>query len=274
MRTSSYTVGTIAIENHILAIREYATDDFGEIYAMLGTLPRRFSAKLLRQFKDSVFRLAYDSTPSSNIHVLPFDETADTDKVEMVIGVGTMARLAALGYGHYRRSDLIRDMLTAQTEHDPDRLINRLLFEQFATAPYNPLYYPLIVAGRLHIDGSVDEVSDLPERAQDLLRDPDRISAAVGGVGAAVRSKTFRQLLAEGGNRARNYGPICQYEVDDVVALRDYLGAAISDSTFVETALAKLACKYDQLVFGFGFHGDRRELLEALGLDVGMAGPR
>jgi hypothetical protein len=79
------------------------------------------------------------------------------------------------------------------------------------------------------------------------------------------RHKTFRELLAEGERYAAGYGTVCRYEVEDVIALRDLLSRHTPKSLVPHT-FWPLSCKYDHLVFGPDFNGDRAELHAALGI--------
>jgi hypothetical protein len=117
-QATQFAHGTLTVANHTIAIRQYSLFDFSELYDMLATLPRTFPAKLMRQLKESVYRLAYDSTPQGRLRVLPIAQGEDLENLEVVVGVGTSERLAEVGYGHFSREDLIRDMLFGATQHN------------------------------------------------------------------------------------------------------------------------------------------------------------
>jgi hypothetical protein len=80
-------------------------------------------------------------------------------------------------------------------------------------------------------------------------------------------ASTFANSYSEDEQIAINHGVWCEYDADDVVQLREFLVTLLTRSRKIDTAVAKLACKYDQLVFGFGYFGDRAELLERLDVE-------
>jgi hypothetical protein len=267
-RPPEFTQGTLTVGTHTIAIRQYALADYSELYAMLATLPRRFPAKLMRQLKQSVYRLAYDSTPLGRLRVLPIDEGDDLENLEVIIGVGTSERLAEVGYGHFNREDLIRDMLFGATQHDPVALMSRAIPELFARVKYLPIWYPLRIAGRIADDDEVIQQDELPARARALLTDPTLIHPTSIVETSSRRKQNFRDLLAESERVAINHGIWCLYDEKDVVALREFLVQLLTRSRKISTDVAMLACKYDRLVFGKDYSGDRGQLWQTLDVEL------
>jgi hypothetical protein len=72
---------------------------------VLGQLQRGFPAKLLRQLKEQVYELVLEDEPKGRLHVLPLESDADLSNVEVVFGVGAIARLRS--YAGLRREDLV-----------------------------------------------------------------------------------------------------------------------------------------------------------------------
>ncbi len=177
-----------------------------------------------------------------------------------MIGIGTMARLGEKGYAGLDRRDLFMDMLVG-ARHDPDGLVQHVLPVAFRQAKYSPIYYPLDLAGRVDEVGVVADRSGLPAHAIKLLDTPPKPYFKVSD---DRRGKTFRELLAENEDLVWDAGLVCQYEVEDVVALRDLLRNKLDATEGAPTPLAKLGCKFDRLVYGRAFSGDRAALLEAL----------
>jgi hypothetical protein len=265
---TEFTHGTLTVASHTIAIREYALADYSELYEMLAGLPRRFPAKLMRQLKESVYKLAYDSTPQGRLRVLDIAEGDNLDDLEVVVGVGTSERLAEVGYGHYSREDFIRDMLFGATQHNADALMTRTIPELFSQVKYLPVYYPLRLAGRISDDGIVTDKDDLPRRARELLDDPSLIYPPSVLETSSRRGQHFRELLAESERVAINHGVWCQYDQSDVIALGEFLARLLKRSRKTKTEVARLACKYDRLVYGFDYAGNKDELVAALDLEM------
>jgi SIR2-like domain len=265
---TDFTHGTLTVASHTIAIRQYALADYSELYEMLAGLPRRFPAKLMRQLKESVYKLAYDSIPHGRLRVLDIAEGDDLENLEVVVGVGTSERLAEVGYGHYSREDFIRDMLFGATQHNVGALMERTIPELFSQVKYLPIYYPLQLAGRISADGAVTDKGNLPRKAIELLDDPTHIYPPSALETSYRRGQHFRELLEESERVAINHGVWCQYDKDDVIALGEFLAKLLKRSRKIKTEIARLACKYDRLVYGFEYAGNKQELLAALDLDM------
>ncbi len=258
--------GTITVGSHTLSIREYVCASFRELFQMLGELPERFPAKLLRRLRQSVYELTFSTDPSGRVHVLPIDEGDDVDDVEIVVGVGMLERLGEKGYSSLGRADICRDMLACETDHNADRLVDSLLPRLLRGAKFVPIYYPLYLAGRLDESGNVPDTSGLPANGKALISGTTKLLPYSIRDLAKRKKQTFRELLAEEGNVAVEFGLVCRYELDDVVALREFLQTQVPESDPVRTPEAKLCCMYDRLVYGPGFAGNRAELHETLGV--------
>lgn len=259
--------GSMTVGAHTLSIREYVCSDFLEFFEMLGSLPERFPAKLLRRLRQSVYELTFSTEPTGRVHVLSLDQDEDVDDVEIVVGVGTMERLGERGYSSLGRADICRDMLTCETDHNADRLVSDLLSQLLRSAKFVPVYYPLYLAGRVNEDGTVPDTAGLPANGKSLISGGTKLTPYVARDLPKRKTQNFRDLLAlNDPNIAMEYGLVCQYELEDAIQLRDFLLERVPDADSVPTPLAKLCCKYDHLVYGPGFSGDRGELHGALGV--------
>ena len=257
--------GSLTVGDHTLNIRILACANFKDLFVMLSELPERFPAKLLRRLRESVYELTFSSEPTGRVHVLPI-EGGPVDDIEVVVGVGVMERLGEKGYSSLDRSDAFHDMLSCETDHNPEQFLSALLPTLFRLAKFSPIYYPLYLAERLNPDGTVADSSSLPARALALLTGATKLSPYSVGQLPARKKQHFRDLLAEDEGLALNYGLACQYDLEDVMALRSFLVEKIPQQGPIETPLAKLGCKYDRLVFGPDFVGDRVQLHVALGV--------
>lgn len=258
--------GTITIADHTISIHEYSTHDYRALYEMLASIPHTFPPKMMRQLRESVYKLAFESSPQGRLHVLPLDAGEDYDDWDAVLGVGTLDRIAEKGYGHFNREDLISDMTRDLRDHNAALMMKRLIPELFAIVKWAPVYYPLRLANLIDASGAILGEDKLPPKARNLVQDPNSIQYAAPA-NSPRRSMPFRELLPLGDSVAINYGTLCKFDVEDVVALRQFLSAQIAKSRKITTGVAKLACRYDQLVYGFGFAGDIVKLHEALNIE-------
>jgi len=264
-RQEGLSRSSITVQSHTFGVHELGLIDYRDLYEVLAELPQHFPYRLLRQLRESVYQLAYGVETSDRIHVLDFDANTDVDQVEVVIGVGTMARIGLKGYSPLTRLDLFNDMLAFRTDHDVDQLLNYGPKTMFRSAKFAPIHYPLFLAQAAGRD--IDKlIAELPPRARNRLAD-SHIKPYPGTAPTGWQQMNFRELVAIDPKVARNRGVGCQYDVDDVVALKHFLEQRIAQATnTVDTELAKLGCKYDQLVYGSDFDGDREQLHLALGI--------
>jgi len=262
-RPESFIPGSLTVGAHTLDIHRLVLADYGELYQLLSELPQHLPAKLIRRFSEDIYQLAYSGDPGSRIRVLPITDDDDLEKIEVVIGVGAVARLGDKGYAPVTRRDLFLDMLNDARDHDPDSLM-ALVPRLFQLASYAPIFYALEVCDKLDANGHLRVDIDLPIKARKL----------VDGTGApkpypsrelSRRSKqSFRAILAEDKALVLRYALACQYDIDDVVALRVHL-LELLETPKLSTEVAKLCCVYDGLVYGSSFTGDRQELRAAIG---------
>lgn len=263
---SSLQRGTMSVGSHTLSIREYVCADYAELFTMLGSLPERFPSRLLRRLQQSVYELTFSTEPSGRVHVLPMD-AEDVDDAEIVVGVGTMERLGEKGYSALGRADVCHDMLQCETDHDAERLAEGLVPNLLRGAKFVPLYYPLFLAGKLDDAGNVHDTANLPANGIALISGKTKLDPYALRDRPKRQKQSFCDLLAEGDEAvALEFGLVCMYEIEDVEALREFLIESVPKADPVPTPVAKLCCKYDHLVFGPGFKGDRKKLHRALGV--------
>jgi hypothetical protein len=256
----------MTIGSHTVGIYEFGTDNLAELYDSLELLPQHFPIRLLRKLRESVYELALTTIPTTRIHVLDFESDNDLDKIEVVVGIGMMEKLAEKGYKQFSRRDLIGDMLVCCQQHDGKRLLEQLIPTFFKASTYTPIYYPLYLAGALSPNGELLNSESVPDKARELIS--GTLPRPYGRKDFNYRvSQTFRELLSEKATLAENYGLGCSYDIDDVIALQSYLVEGLEGVERVPTGLARLACKFDQLVFGPFFVGSRSELWKALGFE-------
>ena len=195
-------------------------------------------------------------------------EDENLDEVQVVLGVGIMERLGQVGYSSLSRRELIQEMLIGSVDHNHELLISQWLPRAMKRAKFSPVFYPLYLAGRLDADGQPDNVDDLPKRARDLIRGIGLEPYPARDLNQRLL-KSFRELVDEDLDDAINIGVGCTFKtIEDVVLLKDVLlSEAKKDvSTEISTKLAKLACKFDRIVYGPEWEGDKGELHAALAI--------
>jgi hypothetical protein len=254
------THAPMTIEGHTLEIQEVGLADFGDLYRILADLPQRMSVKLLRQVKRDLYQLAFNNPTQSRIFTINIEDDTDLDKVETVIGVGTMAQLGAKGYAAFDRQDLFADMVTGNFAHNVVSLIDLLVPRIFKQAKFAPIYYPLHLAGRLNPDRTAKDPHLLPTRARQLIDGTTKLEPYAGTHGKVLG---FADLLDKDPDHAINLGVACTFDEDDVVVLRDLLYREFAKRPIL-TEVAKLGCKYDALVYGPDYSGDRDALAARL----------
>jgi hypothetical protein len=250
-----------------LIVQEIGVPDLVDLFTMLGNLPQHYPVKILRKLRESVYDLAYWGRPNKSIQVIPFDNNVDLEKIEVVIGMGAIERLAVMGYRQFTRRELFLDMLRGKAVHAADVLTDQLMIAHFKGAQYAPLFYPLSLASRLDKDRHIIDPIALPKRARKLVGG-EILKPAESRQTEARRRERFADVLEENEKSAIYYGPICKFTVEDVLVLRAFLTRKMTEAEHLLTELAKLGCLYDRLVFGDGWTGDYSELRSAVDADT------
>jgi hypothetical protein len=150
--------------------------------------------------------------------------------------------------------------------------MSRAIPELLSVAKYVPIFYPLRLAGRIAANDDIREVETLPTRAQEALSDAEYLFPTSILLTTPRRQQSFRQLLQESDRVAINHGVWCRYDEADVVALREFLVQLLTRSRKISTDVARLACKYDRLVYGFDYEGDAQALRQFLDVEAPISG--
>lgn len=260
LTTEIYSVG-----NQLIPARVITTSDFGAVFDILSLLHEHYPVQLLRRLRRDVYQLAYDTKPSSSIYVADIDDDTDLDKVETVIGVGSIGALASIGYTAMDRQKLVDFMLRGEMSHDPDRLLNDAVPRIFKGPKYAPIYYPMFIASKLDENGNpVENLANCPN-GQAILDGKTTLKPYLTADREQYRNEQFIDLVPKGSRIAAGYGVICKFDVEDIISLRDFLRLH-NEHELPGDSYWKLACKYDWLVYGPGFDGSRDELHRALEL--------
>ncbi|WP_158309744.1 SIR2 family protein [Microbacterium testaceum] len=264
-RAKGLSTSSITVPGYTFEVREFGIDDFGGVYEVLAELPEHYPVKLLRNLKERVTQMAYSDTSSERVHVLPLQEGENIDDVQVVVGVGAFERLGEKGYTAYSRAEFFLDMIAGAPDHSVDHL-GQLIAHSFRNAKFSPVFYPLHLA---QSNGAPLEVSALPARAQALIRGDAPLEPYPGKRPQGWENLGFRDLLATHPKYAENLSTGCSYDIDDVIELGKYLWPRFVGNSTPSTPLAKAACKFDRLVYGEDFAGDRATLRETVRRELG-----
>ncbi|PPH05299.1 hypothetical protein C5C44_04205 [Rathayibacter sp. AY1F6] len=265
-RPKGLSRSSITVPGHTFGVQEFGVDDFSGMFEVLADLPEHYPVKLLRNLAERVTQMAYSDASSERVHVLPLQEGEDVDDVEVVVGVGAFERLGVKGYSAYSRTELFLDMLAGADDHNIENLRNHLIPHCFRNAKFSPIFYARFLAQEHGVDF---RESELPSRAQALLTGATAVAPYPGRRPSNWSEMSFTEILDQYPELAENLSAGCTYDSEDVIALGRYLWPKFVDNRSPSTVLAKAGAKFDRLVYGDDFGGDRDELRERVRTELG-----
>ncbi|TCL85990.1 MULTISPECIES: SIR2 family protein [unclassified Rathayibacter] len=266
-RVKGLSNSSITVPGYTFGVQEFGIDDFGGVFEVLADLPEHYPVKLLRNLAERVTQMAYSDASSERIHVLPLQEGEDANDVEVVVGVGAFERLGIKGYSAYSRTELFLDMLAGADDHNVEHMRDHLLPHCFRNAKFSPIFYARYLAGIHQVSFEEDR---LPTRAQALLSGATSVAPYPGRRPPHWETMGFLELLADYPELAENLAAGCAYSADDVIGLGLYLWPRFVDNRSPTTVLAKAGAKFDRLVYGNDFDGDRENLRKRVREELGQ----
>ena len=153
----SFESSVVQIGGHTLPVTIIRTNDLAQVYRPLGTLKRRFPARLLRNMKEHIYELVLENDPKSKLAVLDINEADSFEDLEVVYGVGVLPKLGEHGYSPLSRVDLLKDVMAPSSEYDAARIVAETLPGLCRETMNVPVFRYLRAAGRIKPDGTVDE---------------------------------------------------------------------------------------------------------------------
>lgn len=258
--------GTIAVDTGsgqaLLPIVNVVTDDFGEVFGALAAGRRRLPARLLRQLKQQVYELVRTSDPKGRLYVQDLEADTPTDDIDVVFGVGAIARQAELGYVGLNRGDLVDDLLAEDGGRlDPAAVVERtlpLLLRR--SRSYVPVFKYLRAAGLLRKDGQLRSSAKVDPKIAAAVRTMHEqgippLKGYAKAAGTAVKAAgSFAELARACGDHTLLYATAFPADRTDPAQVRRYLldHRAVTDSAegLPVTQYYKLVCHYDWLVHG------------------------
>lgn len=102
---------SIQVLGKLLPVINITTDSFIPIFEALRSLRRRFPAKILRQLKEQVYDLVQTNELGDKMEVINIEDDTRAESLEVVFGVGAIARLGQVGLQGLHRDDLFNDVI-------------------------------------------------------------------------------------------------------------------------------------------------------------------
>jgi len=248
---STYTTA----EGARIPVRSAKVLDYTPIYSALGENERNFPARVLRQLKKRVYELVETSDPVGALRVVNLDGD-DVAKMDVVFGIGAIARLGALGYLGLVRRDILFDVLDDKEQYDAAVVVETVVPKILHSAPYTPVYKYLRAAEMLDDSGKLR----IPKDACDEVRKYVRCKRADFG----PPDKFYREKAKESAKKIRTFKKLAKTETPkrvltfvaalpedglDLDAFRDFLiehGEEFYDAGGSDRTLwSKAVCLYD-----------------------------
>lgn len=189
-----------AIGGQSIPIQLIRASTFLDVFEVLGSLKRRFPARVLRHLRQELYELVRTSKPTKTVVVSDLEADTDVDAVDVVIGVGVTQRLAAQGIVGLSRRQLLEDVLKpkiAGNRHE--KIVQEALPRVANVRTHAPIYRYLRGAGYLADDGSLIESAAVPASVRARLRLGAKPMAPTVGYFAnrAKRMRDAHPTLAE-----------------------------------------------------------------------------
>lgn len=166
MVASQFSIGQSSIPIHLVTVPRFL-----EVFQVLGTLKRRFPARILRHLKEQVYELVRTSEPGKTVAVADLESDTDVQAVDVVIGVGVSQRLESQGIVGLSRRDLVEDVLTPRLPKSAHAEIVEKVIPRIASGKTHvPMYLYLRGAGLLDDDGGLSIGSKVDARIRARVR--------------------------------------------------------------------------------------------------------
>jgi hypothetical protein len=249
----------IAVDGFSIPVILLEVPDFEGVFEILGSLQRKFPARLLRQLKEHVYDLVLANTPDERLGVVDIDDDTLAADIDVVFGVGVHRRLAGRGYIGLTREDLLLDVLKPESDLDAKKVVDEALPRIMRNAGNTPIYRYLRSAGLLRDDGTLLPDANVERRVGTRVaqgKEPFKVPAASrtrAGRLTATAGNDFGQLAAgsEPADVCLGATAIPRDQLD-LESLREYL-LEHADSfrvTGLSTGWAKAVCLYDYYRYG------------------------
>jgi hypothetical protein len=246
--TDSYNLSMLRAE-----VAEYSV-----LYDVLARIRRRFPAPVLRQVKQRIYELVQTNDPNGRLHVQDLEPDADPAEIDVVLGVGAIARQLERAYRGLNRDDLSEDVVTRGSELDPRRVVADVA-PGIARNVHVPIFKYLRACRLLEDDGTLTDAASVDERVADRVATVrDRLRVPTGyekrAAAAAEEAGDFNTLMNQA--RPRDVliaAPLLPAERQNPEALRQFLLShrePDGDQMFYLGLWHRGVCLYDWLHYG------------------------
>jgi hypothetical protein len=230
------------------------------VFEALASVRRRIPARILRHLKDHVYTLVKKQDPHGQIYVMDLDPNVDPREVEVVLGVGAIAKVSQVGYESVKRTDLFLEVIHSESRFDATTVVRKVLPRFLASGRHVPVFKYLQSAGYIDESGHLT-VDDLDERVVTAAQATyDRFlpyaqyrakEDEVKQNCAGIRDVVERYGLPQ----AYYYIPLLGRERINVTELHEFLKTNSADLTEAGHALnisafRNVACLFDYLQYG------------------------
>lgn len=193
------TATSLVTDGFTIPVQTLDVPDFVGVFESLAGLQRRFPARVLRQLKEHVYELVRDNDPKGRLYVQDLEADTDLSDVDVVLGVGTIARLVT-SYKGKSRKDLILDTVNDADDLDPKRVVDEVL-STIATNQHVPIYKYLRGAGLLTEDGELIDPDGVDPKIRQRVEkgsEPWKVLSSYKkrAAEAADEHETFKTLAA------------------------------------------------------------------------------
>lgn len=244
-------------EGYTIPMLRAQVQDYVELYEVLGSIDRRFPARVLRQLKERVYDLVRTNDPTGKLFVQDLEPDIDAAEVDVVLGVGAIEKQLAHSYRGLSRNDLAEDLVSKGGDLNARRVVAEVL-PTIGRHIHVPIFKYLREAGLLEDDGTLKDKASVDERVADRVDNiADHFRVAQGyerrAAAAVDQAGDFKGLVEA--CRPRDVliaAPLLTPEQQNPEALRRFLLSnrePDGDATFYVTLWHRGVCLYDWLQY-------------------------
>ena len=236
-----------------LRVTLITTDDFSEIYKSLQEVQHKIPVRILRRCKKQMYQLVRETTPSSRLSVIDFDQLDDSSLVDYVIGVGIQDRISPKGYQSISLIDIFKDVLRDKTEFEAESMLRSTIPALQHMSKFIPVYTYL---KSLKIN-NIDEAAKYKLRSVEEFKKKDYRSRQYANFfRRECKGMTEQQLIEKyESTKAAILIPFIPWQNINCVILKEFLKKNIDQidgrHSSYSTYFRKLICVYDAIVNNF-----------------------
>lgn len=244
----------VSAEGFTIPIQRIVVPDYTEVFTVLGTTRRRFSARLLRHLRQEVYELVRTSEPSGRLYVVDLDEDTDVSEVEVFAGVGLHSKLTT-SYVGLNRDDLLHDLLV-NADYDASRVVTEVL-PRIGSNVHVPVYKYLRGAELLDSVGEI--IGSVPDRVAERVSSREtRLGGhpAYANRAAAIMDSVGSLPELVSGREPGQVLYLIPYMPRDRIAPPDLRAFLIANQVIFDARTpaasqwARVACLYDWIQYG------------------------